>query len=75
MALLRRAFERAGVSKSDLAQRLGWMRPDIARVNRALGYRTDNLCDPRRPPRKRTSYELALTICLALGASPTDCDV
>lgn len=60
------------MSKSELALRLGWVRPDIKRLNRALGYRQDN---PGRKTRQRTNYSLALAICTALNASPFECGV
>jgi hypothetical protein len=78
-ALLRAAFERSGVSKGELARRLGWMRPNIDQVNRALGYRPDS--NSRKPGvrlenRVRMSYRLATRIARALpGIDPRECDV
>jgi hypothetical protein len=78
-ALLRAAFERSGVSKGELARRLGWMRADIDHVNRALGYTPD--WDSHKPGRRletriRMSYRLAARIARALpGIDPVDAGV
>lgn len=74
-ANVRAAFERSGVSKTELAERLGWMRPNIDKLNRALGYRPDSNSRPpyvRKEVRQRMSYDLAARICEALNASPHD---
>ena len=70
---IREAFERSGVSASELALRLGWLRPDSARVSRQLGIAFDRN-GHGSPIRNRgmMSYERALEICEALGIDPVD---
>lgn len=74
---LREAFERSGLTKGELARRLGMMKPNVDQVNRLLGYRPDS--DSRgklRPrPRQQTSYAIALTVCEVLGVDPVDVGV
>lgn len=73
---LRRAFERSGVSKSELAKRMGYVRPNIDRLNRALGYRPDSNSRPpgvRKECRQFLSYDLAARLCEALQADPREC--
>jgi hypothetical protein len=62
---LRVAFERSGISKGELAKRLGWMRPNIDKVNRALGLREDTGKSVRRK-RNKATYRLASEIVDAL---------
>ena len=72
-ATIRSMFERSGVTKGELAERMGWMRPNIDKVNRALGFRPDTSHRGRRAkPRTRMTYDLAVRICEALNASPVD---
>lgn len=66
---LRTAFECSGLTKGQLAERLGWNKPNIDRVNRALGYRCDTGTNKRSRPRQTMTYELALVIANAIGAS------
>lgn len=68
---LRRAFERSGLSKGELAIRMGWIRPNLDKLNRALGYRPDsNSRTPgvRTKVRQRTSYSLAVRLAKAMDA-------
>lgn len=67
---LREAFEKSGLSKSELAARLGWVRPNIDKLNRALGYRPDSNSSGgvRTEPRALMSYELAVKLCEAMNA-------
>lgn len=76
-ALLRAAFESSGLSKGEVAKRMGWIRGNIDQLNRALGYRpdTDSRCLPRNRPRNRMSYELAVRLCTAMDANPFECGV
>lgn len=77
-ARVRAAFERSGVPKNVLAERLGWTRPNIDKLNRALGYRPDSNSRPpyvRKEVRQTMSYELAVRICEAINASPFDVGV
>lgn len=70
---VREAFERSGVTKGELAERLGWTRPNIDKVNRALGFRPDTSHGRvRAKQRTRMTYELASKICEAINASPVD---
>ena len=76
VAPLREAFLRSDVTASELARRLGWVRPDSSRVGRQLGLLQS--CDGRtRQPyiRETTTYERALEICAALGIDPVDVDL
>ncbi len=73
---LKKAFERSGMTKVELATKMGWMRPNIDRVNRTLGYRPDsNTRGVRRQPRTYVSYAMAVRLCDALGADPVDVGV
>lgn len=75
-APLREAFERSGMSKGELATRMGWARPNVDRVNRALGYRPDTGSRDRPPrPRQLLTYEMALKLCSAIGADPHECGI
>jgi plasmid maintenance system antidote protein VapI len=67
------AFQRSGLSKSELARRMGWMRckPDIHRVSAVLGQESDGAGYLRR----RLSYDLAVRLVKAMGASPFDAGV
>lgn len=75
--LLRKAFEQSGMTKCELAWRMGFVRANIDQLNRALGYRpdSDSRCKPRTKPRKRMSYDLATRLCEAMNASPFDCGI
>jgi len=74
--LIRSVFEQSGVSASELARRLGWLRPDSARVSRQLGITFDRN-GHGSPIRNRgtMSYERAIEICEALGIDPVDVDL
>jgi hypothetical protein len=73
VAPLRDAFQRSGVTASELARRLGWYRrtPDGERVKRQLGlYFVDN--GRGKAMRETTTLERALEIVRALGLDPAD---
>jgi hypothetical protein len=71
VAQLREAFERSGLSKGELARRLGWFAADTYRVGRALGiYRRHNNGPAKR--QEFTSYENALALCRAMNCDPVD---
>lgn len=74
---LRRAFERSGLSKAELARRMGWTQPRLDLVNRALGYARDpqHSGAPRLKPRERVTYDLAVRLVEAMQVDPTECDV
>lgn len=74
---VRKAFEKSGLSKSELASRLGWTQPHIQRLNRALGYVPDSNSKGgvRTVPRETINYELALKIVDAMNADYTDVGV
>jgi hypothetical protein len=74
VAPIREAFEQARISKGELANRLGWTRPNIDQVNRALGYRPDSN-SRGRSTRQRMSYTLALRIAEAMNVDPVDLDL
>ena len=67
-ARLRKAFERSGMSKCQLARRLGWMKivPNIYRLDLCLGYRGNQ---------KTVRYETAVQLCEAMNADPYDIGV
>lgn len=67
--VLQEVLERSGVSRTELARRLGWYKtvPNVPRINVALGLA------PNSGTRKRqrgVRYSTAARICEALGASP-----
>lgn len=70
---LRSAFERSGLSKSEVARRMGWTRikADIHRVSALLGQEPDGAGRVR----KRVTYKTALRFCKAIDADPFECDV
>ena len=70
---LRLAFVASGMSKSEVARRLGWTRPDTARLSRQLGLTSDqnSRTDPARR-RATVSLERAYEILEALGIDPVD---
>ena len=73
---LRDAFLRSGLSTHELARRLGWVKPDNARVRRALGLYPDRNGRGTQPRlRETTSYDRALAIADALGIDPADVDL
>lgn len=74
---LRRAFERSGMTKDELARRMGWVRPNIDKLNRALGYRPDSNSHGgvRSEVRKKTSYSLAVRLAKAMDADLVECGV
>lgn len=70
---LRRAFQESGLTAYELAQRLGWARPDTGRVKRTLGLQLDHNGRGTNPRlRQTTSYERAAEIAIALGIDPVD---
>lgn len=77
VAKLRRAFERSGLSKSELARRMGWMNPRIQAVNQTLGYSADpsHNGEPRGKKRQKVCYDLAVRLVAAMNADPFECDV
>jgi hypothetical protein len=70
VAKLQQALKRSGLSKSELARRMNWMRvkPDVHRVNQYFGL--ERLSNGER--RKKVTYEVALKLCKALNSSPID---
>ena len=73
VAPIAEAFARSGVTASELARRLGWVRPDTTRVRRQLGQLPDfNGRGYPITPRETMSYTRALEIAEALGIDPVD---
>jgi hypothetical protein len=73
VADLQEAFRRTGMTKCELAHRLGWMRPNVDKVNRYLGFRPDSGSrGVRKEPRQRLSYEVALELADAMDVDPVD---
>lgn len=69
-SLLRDAFQRSGLSKSELCRRLGWAtlarnRADTSRLDRALGLVQRSRSDAAR-------YDTALAIVQGCGFDPVD---
>ncbi len=67
---LQQALKRSGLSKSELARRMNWMRtkPDVHRVNQYFGF--ERLSNGEK--RKKVTYEVAVKLCKALNSSPID---
>jgi hypothetical protein len=63
---LRRAFLRSGVSRRELADRMGWTRPDSHRVSVALGL------SARSVGKEQVSLKLAGRLARAMDVDPTD---
>lgn len=76
-AKVRAAFLQSGMTKADLARALGWVEPDVHRVNRVLGFQKDRYNGKRVPshPRVKMTYALAEKIVKAIGCSPYDVGV
>ena len=75
-----RATERGDFNASEIAERLGWVRPngsgDSTRVLRALGVRPETARRGGAPKyRSYMRYEMATKLCRALGMDPVDADV
>jgi len=70
----RDAFLRSGMTISEFARRMGYVRtvPNIDQARRALGLRVDA---DREQPRQRVSYQQAVKMCDALELDYTDMDV
>lgn len=66
VAPLRAAFLRSGVSRRDLADRLGWTRPDSHRVTDVLGLSN------RSTGKEQVSLKLAGRLATAMNLDPTD---
>jgi len=68
--VLQRAFADSGLSKSEVARRMGWIveRPDARRVSARLGL------IPHSPGRRstRADYETAVNLIHAMGLDPVD---
>lgn len=67
---LQAAFRKSGLSKCEVARRLGWMKhiPNVHRLNETLGLEPSTTGKKR----KRVTYQTALRLCEALGASPIE---
>lgn len=66
---LQRAVKRSGLSKSEVARRLGWYKrvPNLHRLNIVLGLEPNGAT---RKKQKRVTYETALRLCRALDGDP-----
>lgn len=67
VAKVRKAFERSGMSKCELARLMDWMRevPNIDRVNVTLGYRTQAANGKFK---LRLTYGVAVRLAKAMNA-------
>jgi hypothetical protein len=69
--LVREAFERSGLSLSEVAKNLGWVTqvPDVGRVSVMLGLKPD----PKyKRPHVTMRHDNALKLCEAMGLDPVD---
>lgn len=74
VAPLREAFLRSGLSKGEVARRMGYMRPNIDKLNRALGLRGDsNTRGVRLYGRQFTTYATAAKLCEIIDGDPFAC--
>jgi hypothetical protein len=74
--LLREAFERSGITRSELARRMGWLQPQAWRVSRALGYSVDtNSRGVRKQPREHVTLAMAYRLIEAMNVDPIDIDI
>lgn len=75
----REAFERSGLSISQFALRMGYVRakPNVDQARRALGLRPDSHGGRGKAarPREFTSYETAKRLCDALELDYVDMDI
>jgi hypothetical protein len=63
----REAFERSGLTITEVARRLGWTRPDQDRAGKALGLHRDH-----GTYHSKLCYSTAMELCKALGVDPID---
>jgi hypothetical protein len=68
--ILSEAFKRSGLSKGELARRMGWLKKkaDVHRVSQVLGMEKDSAGNLRR----RVTYRTAVRLCKAMNASPIE---
>jgi hypothetical protein len=67
VAPFREAFERSGMSLTELARRMGWSRPDQPKAGRVLGYHRDH-----GRYRQKLCHHTAVALCEALNVDPVD---
>lgn len=75
---IREAFERSGMSISDFARAMGFVRtvPHVQRARKLLGIEPDYSGRGRRArPRERMDYTNAVRACEALNLDPVDLDL
>jgi hypothetical protein len=80
VAPLREAFERNGLTSTEVARELGWyettpkkVRLDTGRVRRTLGLRSEQTRANRgKGYRQHVRYETALKLARAMGVDPVD---
>jgi hypothetical protein len=69
--VVREAFERSGLTLSQVAKNLGWVTqvPDVGRVSVMIGRKPD----PKyKRPHATMRYDSALKLCEAMGYDPVD---
>lgn len=71
VSVLQGALTQSGLTKSEVARRLGWTRdtPDTCRVRRVLG---ECASGGKKPPQKAVSYGMATQVLSAMGFDPVD---
>jgi hypothetical protein len=75
VAPLREAFERSGLSATDVALRMGWLKPDCNRVTKALGITPYHMGHGFKPKhREHLRWDTAERLAQAIGMDPVDWD-
>jgi hypothetical protein len=69
---LRDAFERSGMSTTELAARLGWVKPDSNRVTKALGITPYHLGNGHKGLRGHIGHRMATELARAMDVDPVD---
>ncbi len=79
VAPFREAFERSGMSASEVCRRLGWIdsrgKPESTRLLRSLGLKDHYHRDGVRRLTQNIDYERAVRIARALDVDPVDVGV
>lgn len=69
---LQKAVERGETTYSEVARRMGWMKPDGFRVRRAVGIAKSYARRSGRQQQEFMSYDLAMALAEAIGVDPVD---
>lgn len=69
------AFLRSGMTRGQLARKMGWLRADNTRAGKELGLVAKNHGSKGSWAKKFLTYDLAVRLVEAIGADPYECGV